>query len=56
MKFFNFYMKTKRKHNVKKSYKIRRALVSIMRVLDTTDGKSRVIKIGNKYFRVRELG
>lgn len=39
-----------------KSTEIRRALVRIVNSMDTTDGKSRVIKIGNKYFRVRELG
>lgn len=39
-----------------KSTEIRRALVRIVNSMDTSDGKSRVIKIGNKYFRVRELG
>lgn len=41
---------------VNKAAEVRRALVRIVNSLDTTDGKSRVIKIGNKYFRVRELG
>ena len=39
-----------------KSLTIRRILVRIVNSLDTTDGKTRVIKIGDKYFRVRELG
>lgn len=39
-----------------KSIEVRMALLRIVNRLDTTDGKTKVIKIGDKYFRVRELG
>jgi hypothetical protein len=39
-----------------KTTEVRSALVRIVNRIDTTDGKSKVVKIGEKYFRVRELG
>ena len=54
--FFDIFRKNKKEESHPKTAEVRSALVRIVNSLDTTDGKSRVVKIGDKYFRVRELG
>lgn len=39
-----------------KTDKERTEMIRIVNRIDTTDGLTRVIKVGDKYFRVRELG
>lgn len=52
-KFFN---KSETVVAVARTMEIRSALVRVINRIDTTDGKVRVVKIGDKFFRVRELG
>ncbi|MFC4817230.1 MULTISPECIES: hypothetical protein [unclassified Flavobacterium] len=53
--FFDIFRRNKKEEHPKTA-EVRSALVHIVSNLDTTDGKSRVVKVGEKYFRVRELG
>jgi hypothetical protein len=52
----NLFKKSEKNNSIVKTTEVRSALVRLVNRIDTTDGKSRVVKIGNKYFRVRELG
>lgn len=54
--FFDIFRRHKKDGSQLKTAEVRSALVRIVSNLDTTDGKSRVVKVGEKYFRVRELG
>jgi hypothetical protein len=54
--FFDIFRRNKKEESNPKTAEVRSALVHIVSNLDTTDGKSRVVKVGEKYFRVRELG
>lgn len=51
-----FKKNSNHKSVIVKSSTIRSALVRVINDLDTTNGKSKVVKIGDKYFRIRELG
>jgi hypothetical protein len=50
------FKKYKKSTSTVKNTEVRSALVRIVNRIDTTNGKSIVVKIGDKYFRVRELG
>jgi hypothetical protein len=50
------FKKSEKDTSIVKTTEVRSALVRLVNRIDTTDGKSKVVKIGNKYFRVRELG
>ena len=52
----NIFKKSKKATSTVKTTEVRSALVRLVNRIDTTDGKSKVVKIGDKYFRVRELG
>lgn len=52
----NIFKKSDKETTTVKSAEVRSALVRVVNRIDTTDGKSKVVKIGEKYFRVRELG
>jgi hypothetical protein len=52
----NIFKKSKKATSTVKTSEVRSALVRLVNRIDTTDGKSKVVKIGDKYFRVRELG
>lgn len=52
----NIFKKSTKATTTVKTTEVRSALVRLINRIDTTDGKSKVVKIGEKYFRVRELG